>query len=339
MTVKLNFKESLGRTVKPCPGTSRDYRCCGYQVINQVEGCPIDCTYCFLQFYLDSNDTVVRPNVEKIRLEVEEKRASQPHRFFRIGTGELSDSLVYEKTTNLSKQAIAWFRNMSNAMLELKTKTNNIQNLIGLDHGGKTVVSWSVNPSSIIKREETKAATLEERLEAIEIIQNEGYLIGLHFDPMLKFPNWEKDYSELVQQLFSTIKPERVAWISIGSLRFSPDMKDKVIEKFPESKIMYGELVHGMDGKMRYLKPQRIEMYKILYNRLRAIDSDMFIYFCMESAEIWERVMGWSPESNEHLDFLFAENLYKRFPGLVHEEPERKYYNDVVQIDKHKHMG
>jgi len=299
-----------------------------------VEGCPIDCTYCILQFYLDAGKTVIHSDTENILSEIEEKVALQPHRFFRIGTGELSDSLVYDNATKFSSQLIELFRDIPNAMLELKTKTNNISNLIGLNHGGKTVVSWSVNPPAIIAEEEQKSATLDERLEAMKIIQNEGYLLGLHFDPMLDFSCWQTDYPKLVNRLFEIIRPERIAWISIGSLRFPPEMKEKVLEKFPKSKIMFGELLRGMDGKMRYIKPLRIAMYQILYEELRKIDSEMFIYFCMESAEIWQRIMGWSPKSNEHLDFLFAKSLHKRFPGLVHEKPQQKFYDNGIPLHK-----
>jgi len=177
---------------------------------------------------------------------------------------------------------------------------------------------------------------LSQRLQAMKTVQQKGYLIGLHFDPMLDIAEWETEYPKLVMQIFQIVNSKRVAWISIGSLRFPPEMKEKVIAKFPESKIMYGELVRGMDGKMRYLKPYRIAMYKILYDALQTIDTDLFVYFCMEPAEIWERIMGWSPKSNEHLDYLFAKSLHKRFPGLLQNPPEQIYYNTGAPLHKTK---
>ena len=55
-----------------------------------------------------------------------------------------------------------------------------------------------------------------------------GYLIGLHFDPMILYEGWEEGYEALARQVFEAVKPERVAWISIGSLRFNPEMKKKM---------------------------------------------------------------------------------------------------------------
>ena len=37
---------------RACPGT-RDYICCGYQVLQVALNCPFDCTYCILQSYVN----------------------------------------------------------------------------------------------------------------------------------------------------------------------------------------------------------------------------------------------------------------------------------------------
>ncbi|MBW2342645.1 MAG: radical SAM protein, partial [Deltaproteobacteria bacterium] len=34
-----------GEFLKPCPGT-REYICCGYQILNVATNCPLDCSYC-----------------------------------------------------------------------------------------------------------------------------------------------------------------------------------------------------------------------------------------------------------------------------------------------------
>jgi|FLOH01.1.fsa_nt_gi spore photoproduct lyase len=333
---ELLLTEKEGHTVKQCPGTDRIYRCCNYHVINQTTNCPIDCTYCILQFYLNNPVTTVYADSKKIFKEVSEKIATQPRRFFRIGTGELSDSLAFDSSSEFSKEIIEAFAHLPNVLLELKTKSNKIDNVIGLDHKGHTVISWSVNPQSIITKEEHKAATLKERLEAASKVQADGYKIGLHFDPILYHEHWEINYTELIQQIFDVIHPKNIAWISMGSLRFPPDMKEKVLEKFPKSKIMFAELIHGMDGKMRYPKPLRLEMYHHIYSELKKYGSDdLFIYFCMESEEIWNRVMGWSPDSNEDLDYLFARNLYKQFPGLM-DKPEKQIYENGIPLHHEK---
>ncbi|MBP1708528.1 MAG: hypothetical protein H6Q40_317, partial [Deltaproteobacteria bacterium] len=38
----------------------------------------------------------------------------------------------------------------------------------------------------------------------------------------------------------------------------------------------------------------------------------LFVYLCMESKEVWERVFGWSPRNTAHLNQMFEERM-RRF--------------------------
>jgi hypothetical protein len=42
---------------------------------------------------------------------------------------------------------------------------------------------------------------------------------------------------------------------------------------------------------------------------LKEVDPDLFVYLCMESKEVWEKVFGWAPENNRHLNELFEERV------------------------------
>ena len=75
-----------------------------------------------------------------------------------------------------------------------------------------------------------------------------------------------------------------------------------------------GELFPGRDGKFRYLKEIRIEMYRKMVEWLTDRNPDLFIYLCMESQEVWEKVFGWAPTNSGHLNHLFEERL-KKFIG------------------------
>jgi spore photoproduct lyase len=111
-------------------------------------------------------------------------------------------------------------------------------------------------------------------------------------------------------------------------------MKDKMIERYPSTTLPFGELIRGMDGKMRYARPVRVPMYKFIYQKITGVSDPPFIYFCMESRDVWEEVTGASPESNAHLDYLFAESLYKRFAGLMAEKPVRDKYERGFSLER-----
>jgi spore photoproduct lyase len=104
-------------------------------------------------------------------------------------------------------------------------------------------------------------------------------------------------------------------------------MAGKVRDKFPKTDLLNGEMIRGNDNKQRYFKPLRVEVYKHLYNCLRKYGGkDLFIYFCMEDADVWQKVMGFSPNSNAHLDQMFSEYLSKKFPALNIPDADEKEY-------------
>jgi hypothetical protein len=94
-----------------------------------------------------------------------------------------------------------------------------------LDHGGRTVISWSLNPPKMIREEERRTASLNERTEAAGKCQEKGYLLGFHFDPIIDHEGWERGYEETISFLFRRIDPGRVAWISLGGFRYPPQLK------------------------------------------------------------------------------------------------------------------
>ena len=66
-------------------------------------------------------------------------------------------------------------------------------------------------------------------------------------------------------------------------------------ERFPKNRLMYAELVPGADGKMRYFKPLRTEMYAKMFAWIRHYTADTGLYLCMESQDIWQKVFGHVP--------------------------------------------
>ncbi|MCJ7704578.1 MAG: DNA photolyase, partial [Desulfobacterales bacterium] len=281
--------------------------CCGYYVINAISNCPMDCSYCVLQGYLNNPFLTLYTNWDELLQEIETILSGQFRSILRLGTGELSDSLALESVFPISQQLIPIFAEKSNAMLELKTKSAEVDMLLHLNHRGKTVISWSLNPTQLVEEEENGTASLNERIDAAKRCQEAGYPLGIHFDPMIDYEGWEKGYEELVDFLFSRIDPKRTIWISMGGFRYPPQLKGVAEKRFPKTRIFLGELFPGRDGKFRYLKAIRVEMYRKMVKWLREVNPDLFIYLCMESREVWEEVFGWSPENSGHLNHLFEE--------------------------------
>ena len=81
--------------------------------------------------------------------------------------------------------------------------------------------------------------------------------------------------------------------------------------RFPKSKIVYGEFITGLDGKMRYFKPLRMKIYQKIIACIRDLAPQTFIYFCMEDEEVWQECMGFSPSERGGLDNMLDRQAVK----------------------------
>jgi spore photoproduct lyase len=232
---------------------------------------------------------------------------------FRIGTGEFMDSLALEPVVGWSKILLPFLSERKNAVLELKTKTEQVEGLLSSPWRDRLIVSWSMNSPSIASGEEKGAPSIRKRLEAAQRCQDEGFVVGFHFDPLIEHRGWKDGYKRTVDMMGDLIDPNRVIWISLGSLRYMPLLKKVIRKRHPKSHILDGEFILGFDGKMRYFKPIRIDMYAYMSTILNKWSDDLGMYLCMESDEIWQRSLGWSPENSEGLSHYLDSRTAKVF--------------------------
>lgn len=270
--------------VKPCPCT-KEHLGCGYWIFNLGFGCPFDCSYCFLQHYTNFPGLILPANIDDFFAQFEKfhKNLKSP---IRIGTGEFCDSLALDHVTQYSKKLIPYFAD-KNVFFELKTKSVNIDNLLTIPAPKNIVISWSLNTTCVASNEEKGAASIEERLFAAKKVQEHGYKIGFHFDPIIHWDGWDKEYKKIVELIYDYVKPP-LAWISLGTLRSNRELKNIVEQRFPDSNIFYGELLLGEDKKLRYPKFMRQEIYTKMFSWIRDCDKQTPIYLCMENKEMWE---------------------------------------------------
>jgi spore photoproduct lyase len=297
----LLITEQRGIFVKPCPCTP-GYIGCNYFIINTDLNCPLDCTYCILQNYLDNPFVTVHVNTDHLWRQMDLFLSRHRHHIIRIGTGELGDSLVLDHLTDRSKEMLNYFRDKKNVLFELKTKTTNIANVLETPPSPNFIIAWSLNSEKIAQIEEKGAPSIPERLEAAQAVTKRGYRVAFHFDPIIRHPDWDKYYAHVIDLMLSKIDTPGIAWISLGSLRFPPPLKEVILKRFPQSRILYDELIRGADGKYRYFKPLRIQLYESIVKNLQKRGRDIPLYFCMESGEIWKKILKKEPKGKEDVE-------------------------------------
>jgi spore photoproduct lyase len=278
--------------VKICPCT-KGARRCGYWILDLGFGCPIDCSYCYLQVYSNIPGIVLTANVEDCYDEIRAFDDRSPGRT-RIGTGEFTDSLALDRYSGYSKALIPVFKHTRNLVLELKTKASDIDNVLQTEPNNNVVVSWSINTRKMAERYEKGASTVTERMNAACLAARRGYRTGFHFDPIMLYEGWEDEYREIVTELFSREEIRKnTAWVSIGTLRYTPGLKQAAEQRFDDNRVFYeGEFFAGYDGKLRYPKHVRDEIYRKMTEWIVSSGTEAWVYPCMEPPDVWERTRG-----------------------------------------------
>jgi len=262
----------------PCPCSPSSKRC-GYHNMKLGWGCPFDCIYCFLPAYINSPGIVIPANIEDFFKAFEKYPQN-----IRLGTGQFTDSLVFDSLTEYSPLIIDFFRNHPSSTFEFKTKSNCVELLLQQKPASNIVVGWSLNPERIIKESEYSTASLRQRLDAAEKCVQKGFKVAFHFDPIIFYSGWERDYNSVVNRVFDLIPAQAIAWISLGTLRMTLKQKKTIESRFPNNSLLNAELIPGYDEKLRYPFKIRKEMYKQMKKWIRNQSKTIPIYLCMESS-------------------------------------------------------
>ncbi|MGB9764518.1 MAG: SPL family radical SAM protein [Candidatus Saccharicenans sp.] len=272
--------------LRPCP-CSPGAISCGYWTIDLDLNCPLDCSYCILQSYFDHQPMTISINRESLKSELDTFFENKKNRILRVGTGELGDSLALDNLTENSIFLAGLFRGKENFFLELKTKTDNIEQLLKIKALPNVIIAWSLNTERIIETEEKGTANLENRLRAALQVINHGYRVAFHFDPIIYYQGWEQEYQEIIKKLFKLIPLEKIAWISLGTLRFPAAFVKILRRRFPNNEIYSQEFIKSWEGKYRYPRPLRTRIYLEMKRMIAEFKAENQIYLCMESALVW----------------------------------------------------
>ena len=302
----------LGRFYQSCP-CSQNVVGCNYLLINTCFGCLYNCTYCFLNSYLNSFGIMQFTNIDQKISQMMNKLEKSNSFVHRIGTGEFTDSLMFDEVTGIGQNIINKSTHLKNCMFEFKTKSNNISHLLNIKEKGNTVIAWSLNTQRNIDLYEADTANLEERIAAAQEAVDAGYFVAFHFDPIIYYDSCMEDYKELIDFLLSSVNPDRVVWISLGCFRYSPGFKEIIQENFPDEQLSTEEMFPSIDGKFRYFKNKRIEIYNDMISYIRSHSNKPYLYLCMETTDVWNKVFDMDQNNLRSVGKFFTSHLNDNF--------------------------
>jgi len=265
-------------------------------------GCYYQCDWCYLKLtYRAAFPFItVRSQQDMIKERIQKKLdlTDDPVIF---NSGEMADSLALEHLTRFGQEFIPWFGNRDNGYLFMLTKSDNIDDILGLDHNGHTKIAWSMNNEMVSRKFEIGAPAFIKRLEAAYKVQQAGYPVRVRLDPIVPFDGWKSAYAKTIADIFERIAPER---ITLGTLRFEegfykmrntffstgPDLKEMMETMTPmfQPKIFPGG-ERPKVGKYSFSEQNRIEIFNFAINEIRKY-SECDIALCKESSSVWKEV-------------------------------------------------
>lgn len=300
--LRLTQKRSDRKIMGMCPVASEETVCCNLRTIDAVQNCGFGCSYCTIQtFYSDAVafDSDFREKLMALELE--------PERFYHIGTGQSSDSLMWGNRHGMLDDLCAFARRHPQILLELKTKSRNVRYFLKHDVPRNVVCSWSLNTPAIIDNEERFTADLENRLAAARRVADRGVGIAFHFHPMVYYDQWAEDYRQLAERVLEGFDADEVMFISFGSVTFIKPVIKAIRKRGGESKILQMDLVRDPKGKLTYPDDIKEAMFSAMYEDFAPWHDDVFFYLCMEKEKFWHRTFGFVYPDNATFERAFGE--------------------------------
>lgn len=213
--------------------------------------CLYDCRYCFLQGMYQSAHYVLFVNYEDFQEDIRQLSADAANEAVHFFSGYDCDSLALEPVTGFAEHFLPFFDDIPNAWLELRTKSTQIRSLLNRPPLPRCVIAFSLNPEAIASKVEDKAPPLPRRLDALVKLQEQGWLLGLRFDPLIYQTGFKEQYQQLFEQVFARIDASRLHSVSLGTFRLPEQYFKKVQKLYPDEKLFAGPL-SNQQGMVSY---------------------------------------------------------------------------------------
>ena len=239
-----------------------DFENDNFYYTSSIINCVYDCEYCYLQGVYSSGNIVIFVDIEKVFEEVEELYNKLKSLYLCVSYD--TDLLAIENICSFSEKWYHFIKDKKNLKIELRTKSANIDKFLNLDVLDNFIIAFTLSPEGIALKNEKYTASFKNRVKAIKELQNKGWKVRICIDPLIYTDDFEKNYSEMIEYLFSEIDKNKVIDVSIGVFRTSKEYLKKMRNQNKKSEILYYpfECVNGVYTYSDKLKSYMIDFIK-----------------------------------------------------------------------------
>lgn len=266
--------------------------CPNYWHFSPYSFCPYGCKYCYLAGTPGvwfSPTVKIYVNLPEIiqKIDATANRLAEPTAFY---LGKLQDGLALDPLTAYSTVLAPFFARHRYARQIILTKSADVGRLLDLDHGGHTILSWSINPPEVVRRSEENVPSVDDRLNAMQRCAEHEYPVRAVMMPMIPVEDWEDIYADFVRRLLGAVRLERLTLGGICSYRNASHLMERKWGKANDVSNLTRSQSTSSDGRLRYKGDVRARMYGHVIRIAREIRPDLELALCLEEHHVWQAV-------------------------------------------------
>ncbi len=248
-------------------------------------GCSAMCLYCYLVCnYNKCAYLRIFANREQM-FDKLVKYSNKSERDLTFEIGSNSDLILENTITNNLPFVIEEFAREGKGKLTFPTKFDMVDDLLSLNHQGKTVFRMSVNPEEVIARIELGTSHLNKRIDALNKMAEAGYEVGMLIAPVIMVDEWKEKYTELLDVLEARLskKVKDKMFIEVIFMTYSYVHRAINSEAFPHAPELYSKefMIGRGRGKYHYRQNIRDDGEEFLRREIvKRFPTNEIIYFC-----------------------------------------------------------
>ncbi len=136
---------------------------------------------------------------------------------------------------------------------------------------------------------EENVPSIDERLEAMRLVAERGYPVRAIMMPIIPIDGWEAAYTAFTKRLLETVPIQRLTLGGICIYRSARDlMERKMGMRNVVSEHIDATWPRAGDGRARYSRDLRHEVYSLIIESARRLRPDLEIALCLEEQALWE---------------------------------------------------
>jgi hypothetical protein len=265
--------------------------------LNLVDGCVFRCAYCGFGRRL-----VLPLDVERLVEGLPEMFERYPEQTL-YKYSNMTDLPPLEPELDAVRPLVERFAREPNRYLMLFTKSDAVDFLAGLDHGGRTIVSWSLTCETTSRLVDRRAATLSERLEAMRKAEAAGYRVRARLSPIVPVGDWRAEHADLLERLFAAADPDIVTLELLGWMDFEDLGQVIPLEMLDGRAVAESEAAaEDLRGRRSGPFPEAThqEIYRFCIEEVRRLSPRTPVAVCHGTPETWAALgplMGMTPDN------------------------------------------